>query len=87
MFYSFMKTDMMDSVYLINYRSMICLKSSIKEMQEITGSYYSYLCNFYMINGQNVENVASTNHCADNISSKENNKEEEDFQRIYVCIG
>lgn len=40
---------------------MICLKSSIKEMQEITGSYYSYLRNFYMINGQNVENVASTN--------------------------
>lgn len=61
MFDSFMKTDMMDSVYLINYRSMICLKSSIKEMQEITGSYYSYLRNFYMINGQNVENVASTN--------------------------
>lgn len=61
MFDSFMKTDMMDSVYLINYRSMICVKSSIKEMQEITGSYYSYLRNFYMINGQNVENVASTN--------------------------
>lgn len=61
MFDSFMKTDMMDSVYLINYQSMICLKSSIKEMQEITGSYYSYLRNFYMINGQNVENVASTN--------------------------
>lgn len=61
MFDSFMKTDMMDSVYLINYRSMICVKSSIKEMQEITGNYYSYLRNFYMINGQNVENVASTN--------------------------
>lgn len=61
MFDSFMKTDMMDSVYLINYRSMICVKSLIKEMQEITGNYYSYLRNFYMINGQNVENVASTN--------------------------